>query len=53
MAVEQGLEDGARVSSGSNGSIQGDETEDLYKLLSTVKVAFFLSHFPHLSPSEC
>jgi diphthine-ammonia ligase len=46
-AVEQGSEYGARVGSASGGGVQGDETEDLYELLSTVKVAFFISSIYH------
>lgn len=36
-AVEQGSEYGGRAAAGSGG-VTGDETEDLYALLSTVKV---------------
>lgn len=36
-AVEQGLEYGSRTANASGG-IRGDETEDLFGLLSTVKV---------------
>jgi diphthine-ammonia ligase len=46
-AVEQGMEYGSREKILKDG-VQGDETEDLYELLASVKVGWFLR-----SPSVC
>jgi diphthine-ammonia ligase len=42
-AIEQGLEYGGRAADDAGGT-PGDETEDLFALLSTVKVIFLTLH---------
>ena len=52
MALEQGSEYGGRTAN-TSGGIRGDETEDLFDLLSTVKVRDLISHaVTHLTTSQ-
>jgi len=46
-AVERGPEYGSRTSSGEGSEVQGDETEDLYMLLKTIKVCI-IQHHPQM-----
>ena len=51
-ALEQGSEYGGRMVN-TSGGVRGDETEDLFDLLSAVKVGDFVPHTaPYLTTSQ-
>jgi len=45
-AVERGPEYGSRTSSGEGSEVRGDETEDLYMLVKSIKVGHTLTILP-------